>query len=96
MMTGGGNKAFVTRRGPNRVPQFRSVRYNDIVRGKDPSADTRLAAYNVVFVPPCGAAEYHWSDEYDQQYAPLNWSPSYVVNPGASTVIPSGAAAASH
>ena len=60
-LTGDENKIFIIRRGVNDVPEFLSVRYNAIMWGKDPSADVRLAPYDVVYVPRSGAAEvYRW------------------------------------
>lgn len=93
IQTGDESKVFIIRRGVNDVPEFLSVRYNDIMWGKDPNADVRLAPYDVVFVPRSGAAEvYHWFDEYFLQYVPVNWGFSYVVNPGATTVLGAGGA----
>jgi polysaccharide export outer membrane protein len=86
-LTGDDHKVFIIRRGLNDVPEFLSVRYNDIMWGKDPSADVRLAPYDVVYVPRTGAAEvYLWFDTYFLQYVPVNWGFSYVVNPTANVV----------
>jgi polysaccharide biosynthesis/export protein len=80
---------FIVRRGPNDVPQFFSARYNDVISGRDPIADVRLAPYDLVFVPKTGVAEvYKFFNQYFQQFVPLNWGFSYVVNPGTSTVLP--------
>lgn len=90
ILTGDEHKVFIIRRGLNDVPEFLSVRYNDIMWGKDPSADVRLAPYDVVYVPRSGVAEvYRWFDQYFLQFVPVNWGFSYIVNPG-SAVVPSG------
>jgi len=79
---------FIVRRGPNDQPEFLSARYRDIVSGQDPAADVRLAPYDLVFVPRTGIADvYRFFNQYFQQFVPLNWGFSYVVNPG-SNVLP--------
>ena len=94
MATGDEAKVFIIRRGPNDVPQMLSVRWNDVMWGKDPTADVRLAPYDVVYVPRSGIAEvYKFVNEYLLQFVPVSWGFSYLVNPGAggSTVVNSGA-----
>ena len=44
MMTGDEDKVFIIRRGPDDLPQFLSARVQDVMWGKDPSADIRLGA----------------------------------------------------
>ena len=85
---------FIIRRGPGDVPQFFSTRFSDIVAGKDPLADVRLAPYDVVYVPKTGIAEaYDWFNQYFQQFVPVSWGFSYVVGAaGATTVIPGATA----
>ena len=51
------NSAYIIRRGPNDVPQMFSVRFQDVMWGKDPTADVQLAPYDVVYVPRTGVAE---------------------------------------
>ena len=51
------DRAYIIRRGPNDVPQLLSVRFQDVMWGKDPTADVRLAPYDVVYVPRTGIAE---------------------------------------
>lgn len=88
-MTGDENKVFIIRRGPNDVPQFFSVRYQDIMWGHDATADVRLAPYDVVYVPRSGVAEvYRFFDQYLLQFVPVSWGFSYVVNNPGSTVVP--------
>ena len=74
------NKVFIIRRGPNDVPQFFSVRFQDLMWGKNPTADVRLAPYDVVYVPRSGIAEvYKFVDQYLLQFVPVSWGFSYVV-----------------
>jgi len=83
---------FIIRRGPGDVPQFFSVRYNDLISGHDPAADVRLAPYDVVYVPKTGVAEvFDWFNQYFLQFVPVTWSFSYVVGNGGgggTTVVP--------
>ena len=70
---------FIIRRGPNDVPQFFSVRFQDLMWGKNPTADVRLAPYDVVYVPRSGIAEvYKFVDQYLLQFVPVSWGFSYV------------------
>ena len=84
------DRAFIIRRGPNDVPQLLSVRFQDVMWGKDPTADVRLAPYDVVYVPRTGIAEvYRFVNSYLLQFVPVSWGFSYLVNPaaGAATVV---------
>jgi len=91
-MTGDEDKVFIIRRGPEDVPQFYSVRFQDVMWGKDPIADVRLAPYDVVYVPRSGVAEvYRFFNQYLLQFVPVSWGFSYLVNPTSSvTPIRSG------
>jgi polysaccharide export outer membrane protein len=84
------NKIFIIRRGPNDVPEFLSTRFDSVMWGKDPSADVRLAPYDVVFVPRTTVAEvYRFFDTYLLQFVPVSWGFSYVVGSGGgSSVVP--------
>ena len=96
-MSGDEHNMFIIRRGPGDVPQFLSVRFNDVMWGKDPTADVRLAPYDVVYVPRSGIAEvYRFFNQYLLQFVPVSWGFSYLVNPaaGATSVVQQGAAAA--
>jgi polysaccharide biosynthesis/export protein len=76
---------FIIRRGPGDVPEFLSTHYNDIMYGKDPSADVRLAPYDVVYVPRSGIADvYRFLNSYFLRFVPVSWGFSYVVNQGGS------------
>jgi polysaccharide export outer membrane protein len=84
------NTAFIIRRGPNDVPQLFSVRFQDVMWGKDPAADVRLAPYDVVYVPRTSISEvYRFVNTYLLQFVPISWGFSYLVNPaaGAANVI---------
>jgi len=84
-MSGDENKVFIIRRGPDDVPQFFSTQFQDVMWGKDPIADVRLAPYDVVFVPRSGIAEvYRFFNQYLLQFVPVSWGFSYLVNPGAA------------
>jgi polysaccharide biosynthesis/export protein len=90
IMSSDENKCFIIRRGPNDVPQFFSVRFQDLMWGKDPSADVRLAPYDVVYVPRSGVAEvYRFFNQYLLQFVPVSWGFSYLVggNGGGNTVV---------
>jgi polysaccharide biosynthesis/export protein len=80
---------FIIRRGPNDVPQFLSVQYDSVIHGHDPLSDVRLAPYDVVYVPKTGIAEvFDFFNQYVQQFVPVSWGFSYLVNPGtAGTVV---------
>ena len=90
MMTGDEDKVFIIRRGPDDVPQFLSARVQDVMWGKDPAADIRLAPYDVVYVPRAGVAEvYRFLNQYLLAFVPVSWGFSYVVNNNpASSVLP--------
>ena len=76
---------FVIRREANDQPEFLSVRFNDIEFAKDPTADVRLAAYDVVYVPKMGVAEvYKFYNQYVAQFVNPSFGFSYIVNPAAA------------
>ena len=80
MMTADEDKVFIIRRGPGDVPQFLSVRFNDVMWARDPGADVRLAPYDVVFVSRTGIAEvYRFFNQYLLQFVPVSWGFSYVL-----------------
>src|SRR3954447_11595370 len=86
------SKIFIIRRGPNDVPEFFSTRFNAIMWGKDPTADVRLAPYDVVFVPRTTVAEvYRFFETYLLQFVPVSWGFSYVVGNaggGGGNIVP--------
>jgi polysaccharide export outer membrane protein len=79
-------RVFVIRRGPNDKPQALQVNYLDVISGKDPAADVRLAQYDVVYVPRTGVYE-AWTfwNQWVQSWVPFNWGFSYNINPVAQT-----------
>ncbi len=95
-MSGDENRVFIIRRGPNDVPEFFSARFQDVMWAHDPTADVRLAPYDVVYVPRSGIAEvYRFFNQYLLQFVPVSWGFSYLVNPtaGATSVVQGAAAA---
>jgi polysaccharide export outer membrane protein len=86
---GDADAVFIIRRGPNDVPQYFSVRYSDVIKGRDAAADVRLAPYDVVYVPKTGIAEvFDWFNQYFEQFVPVSWGFSYVVgNNAGGTVV---------
>jgi polysaccharide export outer membrane protein len=80
-LTSDNSSIFVIRRGPNDQPQFLSTSYNALIHGRDPTADVRLAPYDVVYVPKSGIAEvYAWYNQYIGQFANPSVGFSYLIN----------------
>jgi polysaccharide export outer membrane protein len=82
-ITGDDSKIFIIRRpsGGGATPQFLSVRYNDVVGGRDPTADVLLASYDVVYVPKTGIAEvYAFWNQYVEQFAHPSVGFNYLIN----------------
>ncbi len=83
--SGDDNAVFVIRRGPDDRPEFLSTRYSDIIHGKSPAADVRLAPFDVVYVPKTGVAEvYRFFNQYVQEFVPVSWGFSYSMGPSAT------------
>ncbi len=81
---------FIIRREADDRPEFLSVRYGEVEHAKDPTADVRLAPYDVVYVPKMGIAEvYKFYNQYVQQFVNPSFGFSYIINPavGAATVV---------
>jgi protein involved in polysaccharide export with SLBB domain len=93
-IAGDSAKVFILRRGPNDVPEVFSTNYRGVLRGADPSADVRLARFDVVFVPRTSIAEvYIFFNQYLQQFVPVSWGFSYLVgNSSATSVVQAPAA----
>lgn len=84
-ISGDDDHVFIIRRGPDDTPEFLSVRYGDIIHGRNPAADVRLAPYDVVYVPRTGVAEvYKFFNQYVQQFVPVSWGFSYALGPGST------------
>jgi polysaccharide export outer membrane protein len=79
-------RVFVIRRGPNDTPQAFAVDYMNVISGNSPSADARLAQYDVVYVPRTGVYEV-WTfwNQFVQQFIPVSWGFSYNINSAVST-----------
>ncbi|MDR3424555.1 MAG: polysaccharide biosynthesis/export family protein [Alphaproteobacteria bacterium] len=61
----------IVRRGATDKPQAYAADYRAAASGENPSADVRLAPYDVVFVPRSGAADtYLYFQQYLQQFVP--------------------------
>jgi polysaccharide export outer membrane protein len=89
MMTGDEDKIFIIRRAAGNVPQFFSVRYQDLMWGKNAASDVQLAPYDVVYVPRAGVAEvYKFVNQYLLQFVPVSWGFSYVTGGATSNVTP--------
>jgi protein involved in polysaccharide export with SLBB domain len=87
-LSGESKDIFILRRGPHDVPEFLATKYHDVMRGIDPSGDVRLARYDVVFVPRSSIAElYLFFNQYLQQFVPVSWGFSYLVNSSGSTSV---------
>lgn len=57
--------------------------------GIDPTADVRLAPYDVVFVPRTSIAEFYvFFNQYLQQFIPVSWGFSYILNQPSSGATP--------
>jgi polysaccharide export outer membrane protein len=82
---------FVIRRGPGDKPQFLSAKWKAVRQGSDPTADVRLAPYDVVYVPKLGIAEvYQFYNQYIGQFANPSFGFSYLLNPTVGNVVTSG------
>jgi polysaccharide biosynthesis/export protein len=87
-LSGESDDIFILRRGPHDEPEFLATKYRSIMRGIDPAADVRLARYDVVFVPRTSIAElYLFFNQYLQQFVPVSWGFSYLVNSSGSTSV---------
>ena len=79
---------FIIRRGVGDKPEFLSTRWKAVRQGIDPTADVRLAPYDLVYVPKMGIAEvYQFYNQYIGQFVNPNFGFSYLLNPtGGSNV----------
>lgn len=90
--TSDNGKIFVIRRGADDKPEMLSTSYGDLMHGRNPEADVRLAPYDVVYVPKTGIAEvYTWYNQYIGQFANPSIGFSYLLNQSnsGSTIISS-------
>jgi len=66
-------KVFLLRRGPHDVAQAYAVDYMGIITGRDPTADVRLAQYDVVYVSRTGIGDaYQIANQYFLQFIPVS------------------------
>ena len=93
-LAGDSRRIFILRRGADGRPRFLATRYQSIAGGIDPAADVRLARYDVVFVPRTGIAEgYEYFNQYLQQFVPVSWGFSYVLNEARGSTVTQAPAA---
>ncbi len=79
------DRLFILRRGPGDVPQVLAVDYRAAITGSDPRADVRLAPFDVLYVPRTGIYQvFTHFNQYLQQFVPVSWGFSYLVNPVVS------------
>lgn len=80
----GVDNIVIVRRGFDDRPVAYSANYMSAATGKDPSADVRLAPYDVVYVPRSGVGNaYLYFQQYIQQFIPdsASFGASYQINP---------------
>ncbi len=95
-LAGDAHRVFILRRGIDGRPRFLATRYQSVAGGVDPAADVRLARYDVVFVPRTGIAEgYEYFNQYLQQFVPVSWGFSYVLNEARNSTVTQAPAAVS-
>lgn len=79
---------FIIRRGVGDKPEFLSARWKAVRQGIDPTADVRLAPYDLVYVPKMGIAEvYQFYNQYIGQFVNPNFGFSYLLNPTSAGAI---------
>lgn len=93
-LAGDRSRVFILRRGPDGRGEFLRTAYAALTAGQDPGADVQLASSDVVFVPRTSIAlGYMYFNQYLQQFVPVSWGFSYVLNQafGSTTVTQPGA-----
>ena len=74
------NKVLIIRRGSSEKPKIFTADYFGATQGGDPSKDTRLAPFDVVFVPKTGVAvAYTGYQQYVQQWVNPTLGAAYVI-----------------
>jgi polysaccharide export outer membrane protein len=77
---------IIMRRGAAEDPKVYLASYRDAVTGANPSADVRLAPYDIVYVPRADIADlYLHFQQYIQNFVPDSFGLSYNVNPIATS-----------
>ena len=78
------NRVFILRHGADGKPMFLATRYKDVIDGTNPTADVQLASGDVVMVPKSSIAMgYSYWNQYVQQFVPVSWGFSYVLQTAA-------------
>jgi polysaccharide export outer membrane protein len=96
-LAGDRGRVFILRRDAGGRARFLATRYASVASGVDPVADVRLARFDVVFVPRTGIAEgYEYFNQYLQQFVPVSWGFSYVLNEAHGAVTQSPATISLH
>ena len=86
-LAGDTSRVFILRRGADGAPHFLRTRFDRVAEGVSPQSDVLLAPYDVVFVPRTGIAfGYELFNQYLQQFVPVSWGFSYVLNESHATV----------
>jgi protein involved in polysaccharide export with SLBB domain len=84
-VTGDASHILIIRRGDDDKPQVFAADYQAAASGRDPAADIRLQAFDIVVVPRTDIAEiYVWVNQHIQQFVPVSWGFSYNVTPVVS------------
>ncbi len=78
------SRVFILRHGADGKPMFLATRYKDVIDGTNPLADVQLASGDVVMVPKSSIAMgYSYWNQYVQQFVPVSWGFSYVLQQAA-------------
>ncbi len=87
-------RVFILRRGPDGHPTYLRTRLDRVIEGVSPTDDVVLAPYDIVFVPRTGiAVGYEYFNQYVQQFVPVSWGFSYVLNESRPTTVTQAGAA---
>jgi polysaccharide biosynthesis/export protein len=83
---GSPDHVFIIRRVTGTAARVYATRYDQVIDGHDPNADVTLQPFDVVYVPKTGVAQtYIYFNQYLQQFLPVSWGFSYLLNPGTTT-----------
>lgn len=81
-VSGDPDHVLILRRGPGDTPHVLAAGYGLAMSGADPTADIRLAPFDLIYVPKTGINQaYIWFNQHIQQFVPVSWGFSYNVNP---------------
>jgi polysaccharide export outer membrane protein len=80
------NELIIIRRGAAEAPKAYKADFSAAASGANPSADVRLASYDVVYVPRSDVGDvYLYFQQYIQNFVPDSFGLSYNVNPLATS-----------